>query len=259
MESKIVKVKANLPFVKKTAKIAVEQAKLNPNYKDLTLEDIEALQLSAEENVSNEVSEAIRTLTVAYLYLDKCGVKHVTERLRPGYVGMEYEAPNGAKTYQMIRGVPYGTLVSIPTDNGKSVVGINYIDKADRFATPVVGEYLALKEALRLKGEGMCGYDKNQVRKEAKAQIEHFYKRSLAYWNPSVYSHSRGTDPVKYSNFDKIHKNQLRILGKDKVRDMATRPSPKLVKGMTYKGDVVGGNEFLISNPSKNDFYIYSE
>lgn len=255
MENKI-KVKANLSFVKKTAKSAVEQIKASPDYEKMTLADIEALDFGVEQGeVSKEVSEAIKNLIVAYLYLDK-SEKHVTERLRPGYIGQEIRT-NNTVSYQTVRGVPYGTIVSIPTEDGRSVIGISYFGKNDRFATPVVGEYVALKRAIDGRKNGFHGAEQKYVRPEAKAQIDHFYKRSLAYWNPDKYSHSRGTEPVDYSDFDKIHENQLRILGKDKVRDMATRPSPKLIGEMNRKGDISDYKQFLTTKPEKGDYYVY--
>lgn len=256
MKNKI-KVKANLPFVKKTAKNVVEQVKASPNYDKLTLADIEALKLSIEVgDVSKEVEKAIKTLSIAYLYLDKCNVKHVTERLRPGYIGQKIERGNTV-SFQSVRGIPYGTIVSIPTDDGLSVIGISYFGKNDRFATPVVGEYIALKRAIDGRNGGFHGVEQQYVRPEAKAQVDHFYKRSLAYWNPDKYSHSRGTDPVIYDNFSEIHANQVIILGVEKVRDMATRPSPKILSDMTCVGKLTNNQQFLdYKNPKKHDYFI---
>lgn len=252
------KIKTNLAFVKATAKKVVEQIKSNEQYANLSLDDIEKLDLGIEQTeVSKNVQEAIKTLVIATLYLDKCGVKHMTERLRPGYIGMEVKNSNSV-SYQTVRGQPYGTIVSIPSNDGLSVIGMSYFDKTEQFATPIVGEYMALKRAIERKEAGETGADKKWIKNSAKAQIEHFYKRSLAYWNPDKYS-QRGTEPVKYENFDKIHENQLYILGADKVRDMATKPARKVIATFNYKGEIKNYKDFIaLKDVKKNDYWVYT-
>lgn len=260
MESKQKKtVKANLSFVKDTAKKAVNQVKSSPEFDKITLDDIEALDMDiVQGDVSKEVKDAIRGLIIAYLYLDKCGIKHVTERLRPGFIGMETK-DTYTVTQQVTRGAPYGTLVSIPGLNGKSTVGISYYDEIGRFATPIRSEYIALKKALLNKERGINGTDKESLRKEAKSQFEHFYKRSLAYWNPDKYSYSRGTEPVEYENFDKIHENQTKILGEQKMKTFATRLSRTEIKNLEFVRNIRDMNDIaniMASEITDGDFYI---
>lgn len=260
MESKQKKtVKANLSFVKDTAKKAVNQIKSSPEFDKITLDDIEALDMDVVQgDVSKEVKDAIRGLIIAYLYLDKCGIKHVTERLRPGFIGMETK-DTYTVTQQVTRGAPYGTLVSIPSLNGKSTVGISYYDEIGRFATPIRSEYIALKKALLNKERGINGTDKESLRKEAKSQFEHFYKRSLAYWNPDKYSYSRGTEPVEYENFDKIHENQTKILGEQKMKTFATRLSRTEIKNLEFVRNIRDMNDIaniMASEIKDGDFYI---
>lgn len=260
MESKQKKtVKANLSFVKDTAKKAVNQIKSSPEFDKITLDDIEALDMDiVQGDVSKEVKDAIRGLIIAYLYLDKCGIKHVTERLRPGFIGMETK-DTYTVTQQVTRGAPYGTLVSIPGLNGKSTVGISYYDEIGRFATPIRSEYIALKKALLNKERGINGTDKESLRKEAKSQFEHFYKRSLAYWNPDKYSYSRGTEPVEYENFDKIHENQTKILGEQKMKTFATRLSRTEIKNLEFVSTIRDMNDIaniMASEVKDGDFYI---
>ena len=258
MESKQRKtVKANLSFVKDTAKKAVNQVKSSPEYDKITLDDIEALDMDVVQgDVSKEVKDAIRELIIAYLYLDKCGIKHVTERLRPGFIGMETK-DTYTVTQQVSRGAPYGTLVSIPGLNGKSTVGISYYDEIGRFATPIRSEYIALKKALLNKERGINGTDKESLRKEAKSQFEHFYKRSLAYWNPEKYSYSRGTEPVEYENFDKIHENQTKILGEQKMKTFATRLSRTEISSLQYVGKIESMEDIakLMARDAKDGAY----
>lgn len=260
MESKQKKtVKANLSFVKDTAKKAVNQIKSSPDFDKITLDDIEAIDMDiVQGDVSKEVKDAIRGLIIAYLYLDKCGIKHVTERLRPGFIGMETK-DTYTVTQQVSRGAPYGTLVSIPGLNGKSTVGISYYDEIGRFATPIRSEYIALKKALLNKERGINGTDKESLRKESKSQFEHFYKRSLAYWNPDKYSYSRGTEPVEYENFDKIHENQTKILGEQKMKTFATRLSRTEIKNLEFVRNIRDMNDIaniMASEIKDGDFYI---
>lgn len=260
MESKQKKtVKANLSFVKDTAKKAVNQIKSSPEFDKITLDDIEAIDMDiVQGDVSKEVKDAIRGLIIAYLYLDKCGIKHVTERLRPGFIGMETK-DTYTVTQQVSRGAPYGTLVSIPGLNGKSTIGISYYDEIGRFATPIRSEYIALKKALLNKERGINGTDKESLRKESKSQFEHFYKRSLAYWNPDKYSYSRGTEPVEYENFDKIHENQTKILGEQKMKTFATRLSRTEIKNLEFVRNIRDMNDIaniMASEIKDGDFYI---
>lgn len=260
MESKQKKtVKANLSFVKDTAKKAVNQIKSSPEFDKITLDDIEALDMDVVQgDVSKEVKDAIRGLIIAYLYLDKCGIKHVTERLRPGFIGMETK-DTYTVTQQVSRGAPYGTLVSIPGLNGKSTIGISYYDEIGRFATPIRSEYIALKKALLNKEQGINGTDKESLRNESKSQFEHFYKRSLAYWNPDKYSYSRGTEPVEYENFDKIHENQTKILGEQKMKTFATRLSRTEIRNLEFVSSIRDMNDIaniMTSEIKDGDYYI---
>lgn len=262
MEKNIKKVKANIAFVKKVAKATINEIKSSPNYKDVSLEDIESMDMSfGGSELSKEVSDAIRITVVASLYLDKCNVKHITERLRHGYVGME-TVEKGSIKMQTVRGEPYGTLVSLPSDDGRTVIGISYVKKNDRFSIPIVGEYIALKRAIenqKLHSDGLAKAE--HIRGCALAQVEHFYKRSLAYWNPEKYSYSRGSEPVVYDNFEKIHENQLRILGKEKVKTFATRISRKSIKELNLVGTISDTSDLmslLAHEPKQGDYFKYS-
>lgn len=259
MENKPKTVKANLSFVKKTAQNAVNQIKSNPDFDKVSLDDIEELELDvSQEVVSPSVQDAIRMTVVATLWIEKANIKHVTERLRTGYVGMEIVEKDKI-SYQSKRGEPYGTIVSIPSNDGKAAIGISYIGKNERFPVPIVGEYIALKRALDVQRKGNHGFDEKYIRNDSLAQIEHFYKRSLAYWNPEKYSHSRGTEPVVYENFDKIHENQLRILGKEKIKTFATRPGKSDIGSFEYKGIIKNMEsiaKIMQSEPVPGGYYV---
>lgn len=125
------------------------------------------------------------------------------ERLRDGFIGNLITDMNGNRYIQSTRGKPYGTIVSIKTKDGVSI-GATYLDSNDK-DYPIIGCYLALKEAIN---------NNTVLRNKAVKQIEHFKKRSLAFFWPEKYSYSRGTEPVKYEDYDVIHKRREMILGK---------------------------------------------
>jgi hypothetical protein len=152
-------------------------------------------------------------------YIAKNGTKgFIAERLRDGFIGELVHADNGASYIQAVRGKPYGTVVALKTDKG-TVLGMSYIDPEDiNKPHPIVGLYIALKRAVDGKEGGYNGFEKRYVKSRARKQIEHFYKRSLTYYHPDVYSHSRGQEGKKvvYENYDEIHKRRAMILGEGK-------------------------------------------
>lgn len=266
-----IKVKASLSCIKSGAKYLVNLVKSQPNWSELTPEDIESMKFDFEgmekcmglklpEGGSNfnvgDFFKYVSDLAVARLYLDKCNVKHVTERLRPGFIGMETKNGN-VVSQQVSRGAPYGTIVSIPGINGKATIGVSYYDEIGKFATPIRSEYEALKDAIKNKDSGCNGLPKERVRPEAKAQVDHFYKRSLAYWNPDVYSHSRGSEPVVYKNYDKIHENQTKILGEQKMKSFSTRISKDEVLRLKNHGNVTKKNIFGIGSAATYEEYDF--
>ena len=142
----------------------------------------------------------------------------IAERLRDGFIGNLVYTNTGASYIQSVRGKPYGTVVALKTDKG-TVLGMSYMDPEDiNKPHPIVGLYIALKRAVDGKNGGYNGFEKRYVKSRARKQIEHFYKRSLAYYYPDVYSHSRGQEGKKvvYENYDEIHKRRAMILGEGK-------------------------------------------
>ena len=137
----------------------------------------------------------------------------LAERLRDGFIGELVHTNNGTSYIQSVRGRPYGTIVALKTDDD-IVVGISYLDPEDmNKGHPIVGQYLALKRAEEGLAAGAIRTNGRYIKARAHKQIEHFEKRALAYFHPEKYSHSRGTDPVVYENFDEIHKRRAMILG----------------------------------------------
>ena len=157
----------------------------------------------------------------------------VSERLRPGYIGAEISCDKGI-FLQTERGKPYGTIVAVPTEDNVCI-GYSFIDERDlKYATPIVGLYIAYKRAIEGRDNGKVGYEspvilsdgsKHNLDGNTKAQLNHFEKRALAYFHPDVYSYSRGQEGKKvvYENYDKIHSRQIAILGEEKVKKMAAK------------------------------------
>lgn len=159
-------------------------------------------------------NQLIKELADAIEYIHSYKGKHVAERLRDGYIGKIKINKNGLTSIQNTRGKPYGTIVAVPTEDN-IVIGVSYITK-DEMDFPIIGEYLALKRALEGKEKNKTSYERKSVITKAKAQVEHFEKRSLAYYHPEIYSYSRGIEGKKvvYDNYEEIHARQQMILGK---------------------------------------------
>ena len=150
-------------------------------------------------------------------YRTKNGTKaYIAERLRSGYIGELVHCDNGASYIQSVRGKPYGTVVAIPTKDNV-VIGMSYMDNDDKnTGHPIIGLYIALKRAIEDLEKGKIGAEKKFVKSKARKQIIHFEKRAKAYFHPDVFSHSRGSNPVVYENYEEIHQRRAKILGEGK-------------------------------------------
>jgi hypothetical protein len=145
-------------------------------------------------------------------YVAKGGA-FIAERLRDGYIG-ELKLIDGKQVIQTERGVPYGTIVAIKTEDS-IVTGISYLSPEEK-SKPIVGLYIALKRALDGLKEGKKLTETKYIKRKARKQIEHFEKRALSYFHPEVYSYSRGTNPVKYEDYDAIKARREVILKEKK-------------------------------------------
>ena len=65
----------------------------------------------------------------------------------------------------------------------------------------------------------------NLLNNHERKQLERFILRAKAYFYPEIYSFSRGENPVSYPNYEEIHRRQLLILGEDKLKANAPKPS----------------------------------
>lgn len=227
MENKIEKkLRVTTGLIRKTARKVAEQIKASDEYKDITLDDIDALQVEVPAAMPTNQALLLKNAVKAYLYIDKKNVPYKVEKLRDGFVG-QVTTQNKLVTQQVSRGDPYGAVVSVPDGKGGIAIGASYFNLDEEDPTmiiPIIGERMALERALDNLALGRDGL-KESTHKVSKAQIEHFYKRSLAYWNPDKYSFSRGSEPVQIDNFDEIHEAQTRILGEKKMREQMGRPA----------------------------------
>ena len=147
----------------------------------------------------------------------KSGNKYICARLRPGYIGNKVIFDNNTSYLQLERGKPYGTIVAISNKKGTATLGISYVsDEPQNHPYPIIGLARALKNAIIARDSGKEGIDNKFVIARAKSQVKYFNKRALAYFNPIVYSYSRGREDtkVKYDDYDEIHKRRARVLGK---------------------------------------------
>ena len=163
-------------------------------------------------NYPEEAVELADLINEAIKFVEDYKKEHgpvLTERLRDGFIGREIYTDNGEKYYQSTRGRPHGTIVAVKGSDNDIFYGVTYSN--EEFDIPVIGQYFALKNAIAEK-KGfktrvfVAGRDKDQV--------AHFEKRAKAFYWPEKYSVSRGSDPVVYPNYEKIHTIQNRILGR---------------------------------------------
>lgn len=241
----------NSKDVKSLANELLEKGEGSLLAKDLPKEVFEAVTLTAK--AITEMKGIVNKDGNGNVEVGKS--KFVSERLRLGYIGADVTCDRGI-FIQTERGKPYGTAVALPTEyeqDGKKVpgvvIGYSIIDARDaKYATPIVGLYLAYKYALEGKEAGKHGFEcpmvfKNGAKKSmdanTKAQLTHFEKRALAYFHPDVYSYSRGEADKKvvYENYDLIHSRQLAILGPEKMAKNATKKpaAKKTTKKSTKK------------------------
>lgn len=150
-------------------------------------------------------------------YIDANGTKSfISERLRGGFIGEIVHSDSGSSYIQSVRGRPFGTVVALKTSDNV-VLGMSYMDPQDAGrGHPIVGLYIALKRAIDGLKDGKVGAESKYVKTKAKKQIKHFEKRALAYFHPDTYSYSRGSNPVKYEDYEAIHQRRAMILGEGK-------------------------------------------
>ncbi len=190
------------------------------------------------ENVQKKVMDMVEAIKFVTTYSKEN--QFVTERLRTYFVGETIKCDAGFEVWAPCRGKPTGTVVAIKTDWGIAI-GISKIAKDEKYPVAIVGQYLALKDAIASKdsaeksGEYKNTDEKypammidgrfNLLNNHERKQLERFILRAKAYFYPETYSFSRGENPVSYPNYEEIHRRQVLILGEDKLKANAPKPS----------------------------------
>lgn len=134
--------------------------------------------------------------------------RYITERLRTAYIGEECYTIDGVKYLATNRGKPTGTIIAaFDKDKQEILYGVALISEDEKFQIPIIGLATAL-ENIKPENEikiGMNGHEKRQ--------FDRFKLRAMAYFMPEKYSFSKGTEPVKYPNYDEIHMRQMMLKG----------------------------------------------
>lgn len=187
----------------------------------------EKTQLISELDTSlpKEVYDAVVEIVEAREYMAKNEKKYISERLRTAYIGEDCFTADGTQYIAMNRGKPTGTLVAILDEETDEIkIGVSLISKDEKYATPIVG----LKKAMeKIDSPVIFGLDGHE-----RKQLERFKLRAKAYFMPETFSFSRGTDPVSYPNYEKIHARQLMIKG-----EPAPKKKPAKAKKSTKKAE----------------------
>ena len=201
---------------------AVRKLALKFMRKEISKEDLEKMEMP------EDAREALNLNIEAYTFMLKYeeeGHKYVSERLRTSYIGEEVSDLNGVTYLSTVRGKPTGTIVAIP-DGDKILIGVSKLNEDEKYPSPIVGLYLALKNVKYYADDenpiGLNGHEKRQ--------LSRFRLRAKAYFFPEKYSFSRGSDPVEYPNYEEVHKRQIMILGEEKVKAMACQPAAENAK-----------------------------
>lgn len=186
--------------------------------------------LAADEYVKNFIKE---NGTKAFL----------TERLRDHYIGEIVKSGNTVNI-QAVRGKPYGTVVAVPNGKGDIVCGLTYMSTEDiNSPFPILGVAKALKRALEGRDAGKTRAEISSSREKAKAQIQHFENRALAYFYPEKYSYTKGSEPINTYDAE-LQKRRLMIMGDEAYNASMCKPrtAEELAKVRAGSADFTPGN-----------------
>lgn len=182
---------------------------------------------AAKEAEVKKMKEEAMTYVENFKKEHKC----ISIRIRDGFIGKEI-TPDG-RVLQPYRTKPRGTMVAFknPKKENELLIGISYLNNTTDKDIPIIGVANAIKYAMEEKKgyttfTGSVSTDKVQVfgfinsnlfytaNQNDKELYDFFKIRALCYFYPDIYSHSRGSDKIEYPNYEKIHKNIARVLGK---------------------------------------------
>lgn len=191
--------------------------KESPSFKDFYKKNNAYSKSDAEELYLNA-----KLLIESRQLLEKArGVeKYCVDTFRHGYIGKKVSDTNGSEFVQTRRGRPYGYLAAVLGNDNKVYVGYTFVSENELFPHPVIGQAIALKNAIANRVKGIScemildgSYQGKLINcylnSESKTMLQHFYDRSRRYFLPEVYSYSRGLEPIQDPNFTSIHLQQF--------------------------------------------------
>ncbi len=171
-----------------------------------TIEERKALKEVRRTKREMEIKTLKDNATKFIDSFNRTGEKYVSIRIRDGYIGKYNDG-----YIQTVRSRPRGTLIAIKGENGKVYIGASYLNPYDK-DTPIIGMANALSAALKFRENNIAAINNNNLEDNcAKPKDKDLFKffaiRSLCYFYPDLYSHSRGTDKIEYPNYEEIHRN----------------------------------------------------
>ena len=161
----------------------------------------------------------------------KKGINYIAIRIRDGFIGKELSADG--RVLQPYRSRPRGTMVAFKDPDNENIlrIGVSYLNNVEDRDIPVAGVAEALKYALmkndkyvsitlskpedKIRSYEFVNEDSYNTMSDNDKELLMFFRiRALCYFYPDLYSHSRGSEKIEYPNYEKIHKNRARVLGK---------------------------------------------
>lgn len=191
--------------------------KENPSFKDFYKKNN-----AYSKSDANELYLNAQLLIKSRQFLEKARnvEKYCVDTFRYGYIGKKVTDMYGSEFVQTRRGRPYGYIAAVLDNDDKVYVGYTFISENELFPHPVIGQAIALKNALAnrakkiscemiLDGSYQGKFINCSLNGDSKAMLKHFYDRARRYFLPEVYSHSRGLEPIQDPNFVDIHLQQF--------------------------------------------------
>jgi hypothetical protein len=154
-----------------------------------------------------ELWNAATSLKESRDYIENFKEKYASEAFRYGYIGKTVTDMYGNTYVQVNRGKHYGYLAAV-FDGNDIYIGFTYISKNEKYVHPVIGQAIALKRAVENRDNKLTieqTKEKPWLRSSDTLQFDHFVSRAKRYFQPDIYSHSRGKEPIEQPMFDEIH------------------------------------------------------
>ena len=126
--------------------------KENPSFKDFYKKNNAYSKSDAEELYINA-----KLLIESRQFLEKARdvEKYCVDTFRYGYIGKKVSDMYGSEFVQTRRGRPYGYIAAVLGNDHKVYVGYTFISENELFPHPVIGQAIALKNALANRDKGI--------------------------------------------------------------------------------------------------------